>query len=56
MKNLNFYFIPTLYIERIKQRSLSVNKVPYTKNDWEILINCKNADCVFQKFKVKKGS
>lgn len=53
---VNFYFIPTLYIEKINQRSLSVNKVPYTKNDWKILINCKNVDYVFQKFKVKKGS
>ena len=37
---INFYFIPTLYIEQIQQSSLSINKILYVKNDWNILMEC----------------
>ena len=47
-KEINFYFIPTLYIEKIKQKSLSVNKIPQTKNNWELLLKCKEADFIFK--------
>ena len=50
-KEINFYFIPTLYIEKIKQKSLSVKKIPQAKNNWEILLSCKNKDFVNKKFK-----
>lgn len=46
----NFYFIPTLHIEKLGQKSLSVNKIPQAKNDWEILNRCKEEDFVFDKF------
>ncbi len=43
---INFYFIPTLYIEKIGQKSLSINKIPQAKNDWNILLNCKEKEFV----------
>ena len=43
---INFYFIPTIYIEKIGQGSLSTNKVPQIKNNWEILLRCKEKDFV----------
>ena len=47
----NFYFIPTLHIEQIKQSSLSVNKVQCAKNNWNILLNCKDQKYVSKIFK-----
>lgn len=49
-KEINFYFIPTLYIERINQKSLSVNKVPQVKNDWKFLLQCKDIEFVTLNF------
>ena len=39
--NIDFYLIPTLYIEQIGQSSISINKVPEYKNNWEILETCR---------------
>ena len=50
--DVNFYFIPTIYIEFIGQASLSVNKIPFCKNDWDILLRCKDRDFVSNKFGV----
>ena len=47
---INFYFIPTLYIEKIGQKSLSINRIPQAKNDWEILFRCKEEDFVSEMF------
>ena len=47
---VNFYFVPTIYIEHIGQRSLSVNKIPNTKNNWAILRNCKVRESVAMHF------
>ena len=51
---VNFYFIPTLYIEKMNQKSISVNKIQFTKNDWEILLKCKDWSYVSKKFKNKE--
>ena len=48
---INFYFIPTLYVERLNQKSLSINKIPQAKNEWEILKNCKDEEFVRNFFK-----
>lgn len=50
---INFYFIPTLYIEQIQQSSLSINKVPYSKNNWNIVMRCKDISYVSKKFQIK---
>ena len=47
---VNFYFVPTLYIEHIGQRSLSVNKIPNAKNNWAILRICKIPESVAMQF------
>ena len=47
---INFYFIPTLYIESIQQNSLSINKILHAKNNWKILQNCKDSLYVSQQF------
>ena len=44
---INFYFVPTLYIETLKrngkqQKSLSINKLRAAKNNWELLERCKD--------------
>lgn len=49
---INFYFIPTLYIEALKQNSLSINKIPQSKNNWDILQRCKEKQFVYTFFKV----
>lgn len=47
---IDFYFIPTIYIELLDQKSLSINKVPQMKNNWELLEKCKDQDFVLQTF------
>ena len=49
-KQIDFYFIPTLYIEKISQKSISINKVLCSKNDWGILGKCKSVDFVNKLF------
>ena len=47
---IDFFFIPTIYIEKLKQKSLSVKKIPQAKNDWDILNECKDREFVAKKF------
>jgi len=49
-KEIDFYFIPTIYIETVKQKSLSINKIPQTKNNWKLLEECKNPEFVRKNF------
>ena len=46
-KSIDFWIIPTLYIERIGQGSLSVRKIPQVKNNWKLMENCKDKSFVF---------
>ncbi len=41
-KSFDLYFIPTILIEELKQKSISLHRVAALKNNWEILDNCKN--------------
>lgn len=47
---INFYFIPTLFIENIKQKSISIHKIDMAKNKWEILESCKDPEYVHALF------
>ena len=49
-KEVNFYFIPTLHIEKIGQKSLSMNRISQAKNNWEILRMCKDSEFVKKEF------
>ena len=53
-EQIDFYFIPTLYIETLKQKSLSVNKIPQTKNNWELLEQCQDKSYVLKVMQSKK--
>ena len=39
---IDFYFIPTIYIETLTQESISINKVKFTKNKWELMGKCRD--------------
>ena len=49
-RQIDYYFIPTILIERLGQKSLSINKIPQAKNKWDILSNCKDHDFVARTF------
>lgn len=50
-REIDFYFIPTLYIERLNQKSISINKIKEVKNDWKLLENSKDPHFVDSFFK-----
>ena len=43
---IDFWLIPTLYIEHKGQKSLSINKIPRAKNNWDLLMYCRNIEDV----------
>ncbi|MCY4000056.1 MAG: hypothetical protein OXF84_04490 [Bacteroidetes bacterium] len=47
---VDFYFVPTLLIELIQQKSISVNKLKEWKNNWDILVKCKDQEFVKNTF------
>ena len=47
---IDFYFVPTLLIEHLKQQSISANKMEKWKNNWDILRHCKDQDFVENTF------
>lgn len=48
--SIDYYVIPTLYIEHLAQASLSVRKIPQACNNWELLVRCKEAEHVREVF------
>lgn len=51
LKNGSFdlYFVPTILIETIGQKSISINRIRSLKNNAEILENCKNHEYILRK-------
>lgn len=45
------YFVPTLLISELGQKSISINKIRPLKNNYEMLENCKDRDFVIRKAK-----
>lgn len=43
---IELYFVPTVLIEQINQKSISIGKVAALKDNYEILENCKNRDLI----------
>ena len=43
------YFVPTLLIERLNQKSISINRIRDLKENYFILENCKNEEVIVQK-------
>lgn len=46
--SFDLYFVPTIVIERLHQKSISINKIEPLKNNYILLENCKNHDMVIQ--------
>lgn len=47
----NYYFVPTLYIETLGQKSMSVSKLDNVKNRWDVLENCRDEQFVLNIFR-----
>ncbi len=47
--SFELYFVPTCLVEVIGQKSLSLSKIEFLKNNFDILENCKNKDFVIKK-------
>jgi len=45
------FFIPTILVEKLGQKSISINKVQDLKNNYEVLDKCKDYDFVINKCK-----
>ena len=43
------YFVPTILIEELNQKSISINKIADLKENYEILENCKNRKVIIDK-------
>jgi len=49
--SFELYFIPSILIEYLDQKSISINKISALKNNYEILENCKNKEFILDKCK-----
>ena len=49
--SFDLYFVPTLLIEQLNQKSISLRKIESLKNNYEILERCKDKDFVVTKCK-----
>lgn len=43
------YFVPTILVEQLNQKSISTRKIQALRNNYEILENCKNREFVLRK-------
>ena len=49
--SFELYFVPTILIELLQQKSISLSKIEDLKNNYEILERCKDTEFVLQKCK-----
>ena len=49
--SFELYFVPTILIERLNQKSISINKISDLKENYFILENCKNSKLIIAKCK-----
>ena len=47
--SFDLYFVPTILIEKLGQKSISINKIQALKNNADILENCKNHTHILSK-------
>ena len=47
--SFELYFVPTVLIEELKQKSISIRKIQALKDNYFILENCKNRRLIIQK-------
>lgn len=46
--SFELYFIPTIVVERLNQKSISLHKIEKLKNNYHILENCKNQKFIIE--------
>lgn len=46
--SFELYFVPTALIDQLNQDSISLNKIQFLKNNYEILEKCKDAHFILQ--------
>jgi len=44
------YFVPSIVIDKLDQKGISINKVAFTKNDYDVIRNCKDEQFCEDKF------
>ncbi len=44
------YFVPSLVVEKLNQKSISINKIAFTKNELSYIEHCKDAKFCEEKF------
>ena len=49
--SFELYFVPTILIELLNQKSISINRISHLKENYDILENCKNSELIIQKCK-----
>ena len=49
--SFELYFVPTILIEKLNQKSISINKIESLKDNYQILENCKNWPLIIEKCK-----
>lgn len=49
--SFELFFVPTIVVERLSQKSISLNRISALKNNYDILENCKNKDYAINKCK-----
>ena len=49
--SFELYFVPTVLIKPLNQKSISINKISDLKENYFILENCKNSELIIQKCK-----
>lgn len=46
--SFELYFVPTVLVEKLKQKSISLSKIPFLKNNYTFLENCKKVDFILK--------
>jgi hypothetical protein len=52
--SFDLYFVPTILVEQLDKKTISLSKIEALKNNYEMLENCKNKDFVITKCKEYK--
>ena len=47
--SFELYFVPTVLIESLRQKSISISKVQALKENYFVLENCKNEELIIRK-------
>lgn len=46
--SFELYFVPTVLVEQMNQKSISLSKIETLKNNYSVLENCKNKELILK--------